>query len=193
MSTEFKTSKRQRLVTELSPDFCTITLTMFEIKETYKIETSNETTPRRKRIEISKELFSSSAKEAHKWTLKSISVEELRDIRNREIPSLVIKKAGMLYYTQLNEKTKLKFAFESINGIQHMCSADCNGFNGNSENGLCEKVMSQYCDGIERYDFITEGYELFHKKKVPSALIVVECSNYSLSETSRMRKMDNSN
>lgn len=107
------------------------------------------------------------------FTVREISVDEIQYFRRKKIPSLLIKKDGKYYHSQISANNSVTYT------TTHCC---CDGRHDcvrllakpTSEGG-CDKTMS-YSRRIETHDFVKTGYETFGTVK--DSYIVVECACY---------------
>ena len=121
---------------------------------------------------VSRKLISSKKEIVSTYPMRSIKHEEISDLRKSKKAGLLVKAAGEYFYAEI--MPDLKFASEVIMG-EHKCS-DCKRMSPHTdEKGGCAKVRNYRCNHIEKYDFITEGYETFNTDQ--NCLVVVECNN----------------
>ena len=110
------------------------------------------------------------------YTMREVTEQELKILRKKRIPSLVVKIQGKLLHTCIDPQKPVTYA------PCHMCndqSHDCSHLLAkNPVEGGCFKVIER-SRFIERFDFISEGYETFGTIK--DSLIVIKCSNYEKS------------
>jgi hypothetical protein len=110
------------------------------------------------------------------YTVTEITTEELSVYRKKKIPSLVVKTNGKLLYTRINPQYPITFTpCHMCNDTSHDC---CHLIALDPADGGCNKVI-EHSRYIERFDFITEGYETFNTVK--DAFIVIKCNNYQAS------------
>lgn len=111
-----------------------------------------------------------------RFDLHPITRQQLLDFRKKRIPSFVLKKNGKFFYTEIDPD--ISFLSSDLLG-HHMCSLapDCctHLSAASDEEGGCAKVrnMARY---IERYPWITCGYETFNTKC--DTFMVAECNHY---------------
>lgn len=110
------------------------------------------------------------------FQLKEVSSEELVTYRKSGVPGFVLKLGDKFYYTELMADISL-FALNILG--QHKCVCGetvCKRLSALSdEEGGCAKVRD-FSYGIERYEWITKGYETFGTKH--DMFVVVECDHY---------------
>ena len=118
--------------------------------------------------------------------LVSVSAEEIAEIRRSGAPSFVIKVDGQLYYGSTD---KVTLGAYSLCGA-HQCGS-CNRLSAASdEKGGCAKVRN--CSkGIERYPWITTGYETFNTKH--DSFVVGNCLHYEQYPTRKKISVSASN
>ena len=108
--------------------------------------------------------------------LKEVTPETLADFRKNGVPSFVLKVDGKLYHTEIPDN--INFVSSSILGA-HQCAvikAECRRLSAASdEEGGCEKVRNR-SNYIEKYPWITTGYETFNTKH--DSFVVVNCLHY---------------
>lgn len=110
-----------------------------------------------------------------KYRLQKVSLQKLEKLRNSGVPGFVFKENGNYYYAKIDHNTK----FLCCKGLGTHCCATLNEtckrlFAISSEFGGCDKVK----DGsthIEKYDFISRGYESFNTNQ--DSFIVLQCSD----------------
>lgn len=110
------------------------------------------------------------------FPLTEVTSEELDNYRKHKISSFVLKVDGKLYYTAIPEE--LSFVSSNILGV-HQCAVTGNSCNrlspASDEEGGCEKVRN-FSNYIERYPWITTGYETFHTNH--DSFVVVNCLHF---------------
>lgn len=127
------------------------------------------------------------------YNLKEVSQDELLEKRASGKPGFVLKVKNRLFYTPLPKN--LTFT-SSANDQIHLCSqfgSECCHLSCKSDDdGGCRKVRERaieffknpkhyervlkYSKRIEKYAFITKGYETFNTSY--NLFIVIECNNY---------------
>lgn len=116
------------------------------------------------------------------FPLREVSREEIKKLRKSKIPSLILKKNGKLYYTEL-PKGGLLFSQENIPNYKHLC-ADCARLYALPEKQKgCPKVY-YHGSKIEDLKNIIFGFESFNTKH-NDCFVVIECSLYSLQKTTK--------
>lgn len=125
---------------------------------------------------ISQNPIMQKGKNTHVFELSEITVDKLIEYRKSERPSFVYKADNKYYYCQI--PYQLNLVGTTFLG-QHLCGCvghECNRLSAASdEDGGCAKVRG--CSrGIERYPWITKGYETFNTST--EAFIVLECEHY---------------
>lgn len=104
--------------------------------------------------------------------LTQVTTAELEEYRRSEIPSFVLKTDDKLYYTKIPKS--LHFINSIVLG-EHQC-AKCRHLSAASdEEGGCEKVRNE-TERIERYPWITEGYETFNTDH--DSFVVTSCLHF---------------
>ena len=112
---------------------------------------------------INKKLISSETKQL-RFPLKQVTVEELIAARIAKVPSFVLKEEGKYYYTVI--EPGIGFLPSTLLGpdTYHLCAQvgkECKRLSSASDElGGCKKVREK-STGIERYPWITVGYETF--------------------------------
>jgi len=110
------------------------------------------------------------------FPLIEVTPEMVCDYREMGIPSFVLKVEGKLYYSAI--PNNINFVSSEILG-QHKCAVvrcECHRLSAASdEEGGCEKVRNR-AKYIERYPWITTGYETFNTKH--DSFAVVNCLHY---------------
>ena len=114
-----------------------------------------------------------------KIPLKIISAIQLEEYRNSDIPGFVLKDRDTYYYTEIRN---FEVDVDDIIG-EHKCSFGrycCKHLSAASDaDGGCAKVRG-LSNTIEKYDFITLGYETFNTTH--DVFVVLKCSHYVISE-----------
>jgi len=115
------------------------------------------------------------------FRLEEITPEELALHRISGIPFFVLKTDGKFYYCSIPSNINVSSSF--ILGT-HCCSGakyDCMKMYAKSdEEGGCAKVRDRI-PHIEKYDFITTGYEIYYPDE-RSTLTVIDCKHYKLDQ-----------
>lgn len=110
------------------------------------------------------------------FNLVELKPEELAEYRKSGISSFVLKVDGKLYYASIPDN--INFIYSTILGA-HRCAIvghECNRLSAASdEEGGCAKVRD-HSPCIERYSWITTGYETFNTKH--DSFVVVKCLHY---------------
>ncbi len=111
------------------------------------------------------------------FNLVEVTPEELAVYRSSGIPYFVLKDSGKLYFTKIQRNYNL-VSHEGLLG-PNLCSHvghECHHLSAaTDEDGGCAKVRSlSQC--IERYPWITKGYETFNT--VRDAFVVIDCTHY---------------
>lgn len=110
------------------------------------------------------------------FELFEVEPESLLVYRKNGIPSFVLKIDGKFFYAAI--PNDLNFVSSALLGT-HMCAAagnECRRLSAASdEQGGCEKVRNR-SNYIERYDFITTGYETFNTKR--DSFVVINCTHH---------------
>ena len=128
---------------------------------------------------ISENQISTRQKILNKYPLSKVTIEQLAQLRRSDKPGFVLKERGEYYYAQID--SECKFNAENILGL-HRCAIvnkECRRLSAAFDNqGGCAKVRG-HASNIERYDFITLGYETFNTEQ--DCLVVINCLNYECS------------
>lgn len=115
-------------------------------------------------------------KDVHIFELSEITSDELIEHRKSGKPSFVYKVDNKYYYCEI--PYNLNLVGTTFLG-QHLCGCvghECNRLSAASdEEGGCAKVRGR-SRGIERYPWITKGYETFNTGY--GAFVVLECEHY---------------
>lgn len=139
---------------------------------------------------ISKKEYLPKTEDLH-FELKKVDKEEIKKLRKCKKPSLLIKEYGNYYYTNIPADVRLGNVDLLSDKEQHMCvpgNATCRYLSAASDqNGGCAKVRDGSI-GIERYPWITVGYETFNTKY--DCFVVGSCDHFaeSLPEPKRTVK-----
>ena len=123
------------------------------------------------------------------YELKETTVEFVKFLRMNNVATSVIKRNGKIYYCVLDNFLKnSKFLYTNLSPY-HKCattSCTCKRLLALPEkDGGCSKVLNNK-KGIEDFDWITYGYEVFNllerqaNEHAPvSCFVVIECEHYS--------------
>ncbi len=110
------------------------------------------------------------------FPLTEVTPEALADYRRKGVSSFVLKVSGKFYYATIPDD--ISFVSSTILGT-HKCAVaghECHQLSAASdEEGGCEKVRNR-SNNIERYPWITKGYETFNTKH--DSFVVVNCLHY---------------
>ena len=110
------------------------------------------------------------------FKLTEVTPEKLKEYRKNGTSSFVLKEDGILYHAEI--PNNISFVSSEILG-PHRCAKaghECHRLSAASdENGGCAKVRDM-STGIERYPWITAGYETFNTNH--DVFCVVECHHY---------------
>lgn len=140
-----------------------------------KFEIISETSPKRKaRKIISNELVSTTTHEKYRFPLLKVDVKDLPSLRKNGKPGFILKENGQYYYAEITER----FSVFSINIIgPHLCACNCARMRALPDScGGCAKVRNRSKEGIEKYPWITVGYETYNCKN--EAFVVIACGHY---------------
>lgn len=109
------------------------------------------------------------------FLLNQVTPEELLEFRKNNVSSLVLKIDDKLYHSEIPRN--MSFTSERIG--PHMCAIPghtCHRLSAYpDEKGGCAKVRA-YSNFIERYPWITHGYETFNTEQ--DSFVVLSCSHY---------------
>ncbi|MBR3255584.1 MAG: hypothetical protein IKF97_05160 [Clostridia bacterium] len=128
----------------------------------------------------------------HSIKLNEVSNDDITQARLSKTPGFIYKKDGKLYYAAIS--SRLHFGeFKLGENMHHQCSYghfDCKRFSPLPfSKGGCPKI-SDIRLRIERYNFVTDGYEVFNTNS--NCMVVLKCTNYE--QTSERKKdADSSN
>lgn len=139
------------------------------IKYEYEIvESKSITNIKNKREE---KLINIEKKEIAKFKLKKIKEDEIKNLRANGIPGFILKEKGNYYYTEINNNSK--FLSSTLLGT-HICT-NCKHLSAfPDELGGCARIRNN-CSNIEKFDFITLGYETFNV--LQECFVVIKCKN----------------
>lgn len=107
------------------------------------------------------------------FPLIEVEPETLTDYRRKRVPSFVLKVNGKFFYSKI--QSDINLVSSTILGAHRCASIDsvCNRLSAaTDEEGGCEKVRDS-SNHIERYPWITMGYETFNTKY--DTFLVVQC------------------
>lgn len=111
-----------------------------------------------------------------KFQLVEVTTRMLTEYRKDKVPSFVLKIGERLYFSRILYNLSME---NSEILLMHKCYSaghTCKRLSSASDElGGCEKVRNYGCN-IEKYPWITIGYETFNTLK--DALIVIECSHF---------------
>lgn len=142
---------------------------------TYKVKRKLDPKTGKPIFLISKDLVNTVVKPMT-FDLGEVTPKELAVYRRNGISSFVLKIEGKLYHATIPDC--ISFVSSAILGT-HQCAAvgnECNRLSAASdEQGGCAKVRER-SQGIERYPWITCGYETFNTKQ--DSFIVINCLHY---------------
>lgn len=144
-------------------------LLFYKLNTTYKVV--RKVVNKKHNPLVSKKLVKSEREEIS-VKMREITVEELREIRKKNIPSLVYKnEEGKIIYTEIPDNlTDIVIKMQ-----RHMCAEICAHMSAApDEKGGCAKVRAK-STGIERFPWIT-GYETFGTKR--DLFVVCDCKHY---------------
>ena len=168
----------------------TTSLKVEKVTTTYEVKLQLPSKPHKPSKIISKAVIAEVIEPLFSFSLTEITAKELAAYRRSGKPGFVLKYGGNLYYTSVPKK--LNFVSSTILG-EHRC-AECHHLSAASdEAGGCAKVRD-YSKNIERYSWITTGYETFNTNH--NVFVVVNCQHYeefppqkklSIKETNRLR------
>ena len=152
-------------------------LSVEKVTTTYEIVTKLENSNNRRQVtNLCRLKLDEKVEKLKTFHLTEISVTTLNKYRKKGIPSFLLKIDGKLYHTEIPET--LSFENAKLLGA-HRCALvwhECQRLLATSdENGGCKKVRDRV-KRIERYPWITVGYETFNTKH--DCFIVIECSHY---------------
>ncbi len=148
-------------------------LEYFQVQKTFKeVKFKNKTTGFFTQV-LSRTLEKEETKQIGSYHFRKVSIEELTSLRAGKKPGFVLKEYRDYYYTEIPEN--LRFFSENIIG-KHMCGEECVHLSALPDSaGGCAKVRN-HSRFIEKFDFITKGYESFNTEA--DCFVVIACSNY---------------
>lgn len=130
------------------------------IEETFAYDTTTQ------KGKTAKRLVNTSVKTVATYKLLPITKEEIIKLRISKTPFFLLKKDGEFYSADITHNVKL--VNEKLIGA-HLCG-ECGNFCN------CEKVLGYSCFGLERFQFVTTGYEAFNVKQPICA--VIQCDDF---------------
>lgn len=146
-----------------------------EIIQTYEVTKLIHSRNRCTLKVISKKLVESNVN-SYNFILSEVSIKELRNYRKNNIPSFVLKRNGCLYLTSIpgdiNFITSKIIKNHKCTTVHNVCGRLSAASDGQ---GGCEKVR-RLSSCIERYPWITSGYETFNTQC--DVFVVDECQHY---------------
>ena len=126
--------------------------------------------------------------ESLSFNLTEVTPAQLNEYRKSGVSSFVLKKDGKLYYTSIPHN--LSFVSSTVLG-KHICAVqnhECKHLSAASDElGGCAKVR-EGARRIERYPWITTGYETFNT--LNDSFVVVNCLHYEQCPPRKKRKTD---
>ncbi len=125
--------------------------------------------------------------------LCEVSTDTLKLLRDSGKPGFVLKKDGKYYYSAHPRLPDYQYMHDGLKGCRsHMCnekSMICKRLCALPDSmGGCAKIRDED-SVIEKYDFITEGYEFFNLS-TQSAFVVLDCENWKPSFTANQSSND---
>ena len=110
--------------------------------------------------------------------LREVSLEQIEKIRRCRIPSFLYKYNGKFFYTKIAKKSIIH-----LKDVEHCCSTQhhmCIHLSPlRDEEGGCQKVRDiGRKKRIEKYPWITEGYETFNLSGGDEQFIVIKCEHF---------------
>ena len=149
-------------------------ITADKITTTYRVVKSYDSYTKSFKI-IKKKLIDESSEKCV-FYLDEVSSEDLAKYRQNNISSFVLKVDGILYYSEIPDN--ICFTSSTILGL-HLCAFynhECKRLSAASDvDGGCQKVR-ELSKCIERYPWITDGYETFGTKT--DSFVVAKCLHY---------------
>ena len=120
---------------------------------------------------------------SEEFPLREVTKEELKELRRSGQPGFVLKEDDKYYYAEIKYNTRLLSRCMLSGHKCELCkrlsaAADCDGG--------CAKVR-EGCRGIERYKWITSGYESFNVYE-GGVFIVEYCDRYRQIDGSKKKK-----
>ena len=115
----------------------------------------------------------------NKYVLHSTTAERVAEWRqDPEARGIIWIRKGQLYACPIESKD-MKRLESYAHTNQHLCGANCKCICPKDATP-CAKILNVKCNHIERYDFITDGYELFAPHQ-QSIFYVIGCVHYKTS------------
>lgn len=118
-----------------------------------------------------------------KYPFKEVDTSQLEELRKSGIPGFVLKEYDTYYYAEIEKDIQIPL---NLLKRRHKCDDIyvCQRLTAASDkNGGCGKVRA-YSRCIERFDWITLGYETFNTAN-NDVFFVGECMNYIKANTSK--------
>lgn len=121
---------------------------------------------------------SSTSTEVNRYILHQTTPEEVELWRNEDpgARGIIFRKGNRIYSCKIDEK-EIDLIQLYGNGATHLCGANCKSLCP-KDSMPCPKILNVKCNHIEKYDFITEGYEIF-APQMQSTFFVFKCANYN--------------
>jgi len=178
------TANKTKIITEKKTQFVLEGDFLRQTEETTTYEVTYDTNEKKRLTkEKSRKQISCSKTILYEFQLTEILKKEIPQLRREKTPSFVLKVGDRYYHTYIPKK--LKFIGASIFG-PHKCGI-CNRMSAACDaEGGCKKIREN-STGIERYPFVTVGFETFGYNYGRSAFFVGECANFeALPERKKM-------
>ncbi len=113
-----------------------------------------------------------------KYPLAEVTIDQIKTLRRTEIPSFLLKENGKYYYAKI--PSNMNLTSSCLLG-RHQCSCPshvCAHLSAaTDEEGGCVKVRDLEKE-IERYPFISCGYETFNCKH--NCFVVLSCNHFEI-------------
>ena len=147
----------------------------------YKVEKEEYNVRREKDLDTglytgrteSSDLINTEIERRKEFPLKEVSIEKLTDLRKSGKPGFVLKENGKYYYAKIYKNLGLTSA--NLLNLDHQCAAK--GLMCKHISLGCQKVL-EGSSFIEKYDWITLGYETFNLIGAGECFVVLKCKNH---------------
>ena len=113
-----------------------------------------------------------------KFPLAEVTIDQIKELRKSEIPSFLLKENESYYFAKIPKGLNLLSSHllgrHCCSNASHTCGRLSSA---TDEEGGCAKVRN-FSKGIERYPWITAGYETFNCRH--PAFVVAKCDHFEV-------------
>lgn len=106
--------------------------------------------------------------------IKNASVDRIHNIIGDHLDKVICDKSGIKKMSSRIMLNKIDKIHDDFIGQYHLCWMNCK----NATPNKCSKILDLPKLTIDKYDFITDGYQILDNNDIVDTFVVTKCKNY---------------